>query len=191
MPMQRAEESVGLRLSNRIESLRRARGYSLDEAAEKTGLSRATLSRLERSETSPTATQLGRICTAYQVTMSGLFAEVENSPAQHVPFASQMFWSDPDHGFDRRAVLPPASGYRSEIIHGEIASGGVVSYAAAPAPGFEQYMVIESGALRFTHSGEIYDLEKGDAMRFRLTGPTRFENTGDQPVRYFVFLTKA
>ena len=186
-----SEENISQRLAGRLESLRRAHELSLDEAATASGISRATLSRLERGESSPTATQLGRICTAYHITMSGLFAEVEANPAQHVPFASQTVWSDPDAGFVRRSVLPPASGYRSEIIHGEIAAGGVISYAAAPAPGFEQYMVIESGALRFTHAGEAFDLKKGDALRFRLTGPTRFENSGAAPVRYFVILTRA
>ena len=185
------EESIGHKLAGRIESLRRAQALSLDEAAEKTCISRATLSRLERGETSPTATQLGRICTAYQITMSGLFAEVEANPAQHVPLESQSVWSDPNTGFVRRSVLPPASGYRSEIIHGEIASGGVIAYAAAPAPGFEQYMVVERGALRFNHAGESFVLNQGDALRFRLTGSTCFENAGDQPVRYLVVLTKA
>lgn len=174
-----------------MESLRRQRNLSLDEAAAASGISRATISRLERGQTSPTASQLGRICTAYQVTMSGLLAEVEANPAQHVPLESQSVWSDPETGFVRRSVLPPAAGFRSEIIEGEIAGGGVIAYAAAPASGFEQYMVIESGALNFSHAGETFILNQGDALRFRLTGPTRFENTGNQPVHYLVILTKA
>ncbi len=179
------------RLAKRLEELRQSRDWSLDEAASASGISRATLSRMERGETSPTATQLGRICTAYQITMSGLLAEVEANPANLVPFASQSVWTDELAGFVRRSVLPPAQGFRSEIIHGEIAEGRVIAYAAAPASGFEQYMAIESGKMRFTHAGEIFDLAKGDALRFRLTGPTRFENTGNIPVRYFVILTRA
>lgn len=186
-----AEDSISQRLATRMESLRRQRNLSLDEAAAASGISRATISRLERGQTSPTASQLGRICTAYQVTMSGLLAEVEANPAQHVPLESQSVWSDPETGFVRRSVLPPAAGFRSEIIKGEIAGGGVIAYAAAPASGFEQYMVIESGALNFSHAGETFILNQGDALRFRLTGPTRFENTGNQPVRYLVILTKA
>ena len=185
------EDLVSRRLATRMESLRRQRNLSLDEAAAASGISRATISRLERGQTSPTASQLGRICTAYQVTMSGLLAEVEANPAQHVPLESQSVWSDPETGFVRRSVLPPAAGFRSEIIKGEIAGGGVIAYAAAPASGFEQYMVIESGALNFSHAGETFILNQGDALRFRLTGPTRFENTGNQPVHYLVILTKA
>jgi transcriptional regulator with XRE-family HTH domain len=179
------------RLAQRLEDIRKSRDWSLDEAALESGISRATLSRMERAETSPTASQLGRICTAYRITMSGLLAEVEANPAQHVPLSNQPVWSDPQNGFVRRAVLPPVANYRSEIIHGEIKAGNVIAYAAAPAPGFEQYMVIESGALRFSHADETFELKTGDALRFRLTGPTRFENAGQEPVRYYVILTRA
>jgi transcriptional regulator with XRE-family HTH domain len=182
---------VSERLAQRLEDIRKSRGWSLDEAALQSGISRATLSRMERAATSPTASQLGHICTAYQITMSGLLAEVEANPAQHVPLSSQSVWSDPQNGFVRRAALPPAAGFRSEVIHGQISAGCVIAYAAAPAPGFEQYMLIESGTLRFTHSDETFDLKTGDALRFRLTGPTRFENTGQEPVRYYVILTRA
>jgi transcriptional regulator with XRE-family HTH domain len=179
------------RLAQRLEDLRKSRGWSLDEAALESSISRATLSRMERAETSPTASQLGRICTAYQITMSGLLAEVEANPAQRVPLSSQSVWSDPENGFVRRAALPPAAGYRSEIIHGQLKAGGVIAYDAAPAPGFEQYMMIECGALSFTHADESFNLQTGDALRFRLTGPTRFENSGHEPVRYYVVLTRA
>src|SRR5262245_13373605 len=43
------------RIAHRLARLRAERGWSLEALAERTGISRATLSRVERSELSPTA----------------------------------------------------------------------------------------------------------------------------------------
>ena len=43
------------RIAQRLKALRLARGWSLDELAGMAGVSRATLSRLENAEVSPTA----------------------------------------------------------------------------------------------------------------------------------------
>ena len=49
------------RLAARLAELRVQRGWSLDELAMATGISRASLSRIERAETSPTAALLNRL----------------------------------------------------------------------------------------------------------------------------------
>jgi transcriptional regulator with XRE-family HTH domain len=54
-------------LAERLAALRLAAGWSLDELATRSGVSRATLSRLERAETSPTATLLSRLARAHGV----------------------------------------------------------------------------------------------------------------------------
>lgn len=93
----------------RLAELRDERGWSLDDLATRTGISRSTLSRLERAEISPTAAPLGRLCTAYGRTMPRLLAEVESGgePAQLVRAADQRVWADTPSGFERRSVSPP------------------------------------------------------------------------------------
>jgi len=53
-----AGPQIERRISDRLAQLRAQRGWSLDALAERTGISRATLSRVERSELSPTAAML-------------------------------------------------------------------------------------------------------------------------------------
>ena len=55
-----ADHDIERRIAQRLARLRAERGWSLDALAERTGISRATLSRLERSELSPTAAMLGK-----------------------------------------------------------------------------------------------------------------------------------
>jgi ribosome-binding protein aMBF1 (putative translation factor) len=67
-------------LASHLAALRTDRGWSLQDLAKRTGISRSTLSRSERGEVSPTAAVLTRLATAYERPLSGLLAEVEPQP---------------------------------------------------------------------------------------------------------------
>jgi len=63
-----------------LQVLRGEQDWSLEVLAARTGISRASLSRLERGELSPTARMLGTLCAQYGWTISRLMAEAENGP---------------------------------------------------------------------------------------------------------------
>src|SRR5438093_9995578 len=111
-----ADHDIERRIAQRLARLRAERGWSLDALAERTDISRATLSRLERSELSPTAAMLGRLCTLYGWTLSRLMAEAEIKPPNLVRAAEQPEWKDPESGYRRRAVSAPAPGLRAELV---------------------------------------------------------------------------
>ena len=79
-PASAADSEIERRIAVRLGQLRTERGWSLEDVAERTGISRATLSRLERSELSPTAAMLGALCTVYGWTLSRLMADAETPP---------------------------------------------------------------------------------------------------------------
>ena len=172
------------RLAARLARLRAERGWSLDTLAERSGISRATLSRLERGETSPTASLLGRLCTAYGRTMSRLIAETEAEAPQHVRAEDQAIWVDPETGFRRRGVSPPAAGLDAEVVEGILPAGAVISYAGPPMQGLEQHVWMLGGALALTVDGTVHNLRSGDCLRFRLFGPSRFAAPGPDDAHY-------
>src|SRR5438128_9417706 len=90
-----ADHDIERRIAQQLARLRAERGWSLQALAERTGISRATLSRLERSELSPTAAILGKLCTVYGWTLSRLMAEAESPPPNLVPAVEQAVWKDP------------------------------------------------------------------------------------------------
>jgi transcriptional regulator with XRE-family HTH domain len=179
-----APTDLDTRLAARLAGLRAERGWSLDTLAERSGISRTTLSRLERGETSPTASLLGRLCTAYGRTMSRLIAETEAEPPQCVRAADQATWIDPETGFHRRSVSPPAAGFDAELVEAVLPAGAVISYAAPPVQGLEQHVWMLGGTLELTVDGTIDRLAPGDCLRFRLFGPSRFAAPGPDDARY-------
>lgn len=182
--------ALDLRLAARLATLRAERGWSLDELATRSAISRATLSRLERGETSPTAALLGRLCTAYGRAMSRLIAEAEAEPAALLRAADQPVWTDPDTGFRRRGVSPPAAGFDGELVQGDLPAGATIAYDAPSEHGMEQHLWVLDGTLHLTIDATTHVLHPGDCLRFRLLGATRFHAPGPGPARYLLALIR-
>ncbi|WP_256223821.1 helix-turn-helix domain-containing protein [Streptomyces sp. ok210] len=180
--------SVDARLAARLGELRTEHGWSLDELSRRSGVSRSTLSRLERGELSPTASQLGRLCAVYERTMSRLLTEVEAEPPQLVRAARQPVWRDEASGFVRRSVSPPHAGLRAEIIEGTLDAGAGLAYEQAPVPGLEQHIWVLEGTVEITVENTVHTVREGDCLRFRLRGPSHFHCPGPSPVRYAVMI---
>ncbi|MFK8847539.1 helix-turn-helix domain-containing protein [Streptomyces sp. Ac-502] len=173
------------RLAARLTELRTERGWSLDDLARRTEVSRSTLSRMERAEVSPTAALLSRLCAAYERPMSRLLAEVESEPPQLVRAAAQPVWRDEPSGFTRRSVSPPHPNLRGEVVEATLRPGADITYdSPPPVPGLEQHIWLLDGRLEITTGGTAHTLTPGDCLRFRLWGPTRFRSTGPDTARY-------
>jgi transcriptional regulator with XRE-family HTH domain len=179
-------DPVDVRLAERIAGLRAERGWSLDELARRSGVSRSTLSRAERGEISPTTSLLGKLCAVHGRTMSQLLGEVEAEPAQLVRAAEQTVWTDESAGFVRRSVSPPHTGMRAEVVESRLAPGADLAYDAPPVPGMEQHIWMLDGTVEITVGERTHELRPGDCLRFRLWGPTRFRCPGPDGARYAV-----
>ncbi|MBT2414392.1 helix-turn-helix domain-containing protein [Streptomyces sp. ISL-12] len=179
-----APDPVDVRLGTRLAELRAERGWSLDELAERAGVSRSTLSRAERAETSPTAALLNRLCAVHGRTMSQLLGEVEARPAPVVRAADQQVWTDRAAGFVRRSVSPPHAGLRGELVEGRLTAGADLAYDRPPVPGLEQHIWVLEGELEVTAQDTAHRLDTGDCLRLRVWGPTRFRCPGPGDARY-------
>jgi transcriptional regulator with XRE-family HTH domain len=197
--METAETTGGLapsgteiehRIAQRLARLRAERGWSLGALAERTGISRATLSRLERSELSPTAAMLGNLCSVYGWTLSRLMVDAETRPPSLVPASEQAEWTDPDSGYRRRMVSPPAPGLRGEVVEVHVPAGASVSFDASPVAGLEHHLWMIEGALTLEVEGDVFRLRAGDCLRYVLAGPTRFEATGRREARYVIAMVQ-
>src|SRR5476649_486307 len=130
--MEDEQDSHDLRLAERLAELRIGQGWSLEQLAQRTGISRATLSRIERAETSPTASVLGKLSATYGLTTSRLLMALEDNPPELIRHGQQSVWRDTDTGFERRSVSPPAHGFRAELMAGKLKAGATISYDSPP-----------------------------------------------------------
>jgi transcriptional regulator with XRE-family HTH domain len=182
------DSSIDQRIAQRLKGLRAEREWSLDELAGRSNVSRATLSRLENAEVSPTASVLGKLCAAYGLTMSRLMRMVEDDFAPLVHRSAQWVWADPEIGFRRRSVSPPARTLAGEVLECELEPGTRITYDRPPRPGLEHHLLLLEGQLILTVDGRTYDLGPGDCLRYRLFGPSAFATHEQCGARYILFM---
>ena len=174
-------------LASHLRTLREDRGLTLQELAARSGVSRATMSRIENGEVSPTAETLGRLATAFALPVSQLLAPMEQRFPALVRHADQSVWRDPEKGFSRRVVSPPSGQLELEIIECTIEPHQSISYDQPAIANHEHHLVLVAGALSLTVDGVRHELRAGDCIRYRLRGPSCFE-TGRQTARYIIAL---
>jgi transcriptional regulator with XRE-family HTH domain len=179
-------ETIDRRIAEGLRSLRAEREWSLDELARRTDVSRATLSRLENAEVSPTASVLGKLAAAYGLTISRLMHMVEDDFVPLVRRSAQPVWSDPGIGFRRRSVSPPAHTLRGELLECRLQPDTRITYDAPPRPGLEHHLLLMDGQLEITIEGRTYDLRPGDCLRYQLYGASAFTTPKRSGARYIL-----
>jgi transcriptional regulator with XRE-family HTH domain len=180
--------SIDLRIAQRLKGLRAERNWSLEELAKRSNVSRATLSRLENAEVSPTASVLGKLCAAYGMTMSRLMHMVEDDFAPVIQRNAQTVWTDPKIGFRRRSVSPPAQSLAGEALECELEPGTRITYDHSPKPGLEHYLLLIEGQLNVRIGEHSYDLQPGDCLRYQLFGASAFTTPEHSAARYILFI---
>jgi transcriptional regulator with XRE-family HTH domain len=180
------DEPSDQRLAERLKLLRQQRNLSLDALALQSGISRATLSRMENAEVSPTAQVLGKLCAAYGLTTSRLLYMVESdAPTQLTP-KQQPVWHDRKNGFCRRSISPPAPGFAAELLHCELKANTTITYDKLPHEAIEHYFYMLEGALTFSVNGQAFDLQAGDSLRVKLFGETKFVTPKSMGAKYIL-----
>ncbi len=183
-----SDTDIDRRLGERLKAARQRHGMTLDELAQRTGVSRAMISRIERGESSPTATVLVRLGSGLGLTLSALLEEgYGNGPLARR--AAQPVWRDPASGYLRRNVSPRGTGSGFEIVEVELPAGAEVRLdGAAGAPALDQQIWVLRGQLDLTVESTRHELSQGDCLQMHLRGAIVYRNPGTEPVRYAVIL---
>jgi transcriptional regulator with XRE-family HTH domain len=183
---------LNTRLAARLRSLRSTRGLSLDALAGRSGVSRSMISLIERGESSPTAAVLDRLAAGLGVTLASLFAADAQPDASPVSRrADQVTWRDPETGYLRRNLSPPAYPSPVALVEVVLPPGARVAYDTPPAPRAtptRQQIWVLDGTLELTVGDAAHRLDPGDCLAMRLDAPVVFRNSTGRDVRYVVAL---
>ena len=188
-PIMDGLSGLGTRLGDRIRGARLSQNLSLDGLAERSGVSRAMISKIERAESSPTAALLGRLCAGLGISLASLF---EKEPQRGAPLsraAEQPVWRDPATGYLRRDVAPRGTGSPVEIVDVTFPPGARVTFDRPwTSRGSDQHVWLFEGRLELTVGDTTHVLEAGDCLHMRLDRTITYHNPTDRPIRYAVVL---
>ncbi len=176
-------------LAQAVHAARLAQGLSTSALAERSGVSRAMIAKVERAEAQPTAALLGRLSAALGLTLSELVARAEHAERRLARAGDQPVWTDPESGYMRRA-LSPSSGGPLELVEVELPAGAQVSYPAETYAFIHQQLWILDGRLCFREGDVEHDLRSGDCLQLGPPAPCTFLNRTRRPCRYLVALAR-
>ena len=178
-------------MAERLRARRVELGLSLGDLAERSGVSKTMIAKVEATTSSPTAGVLGRLCGGLGISMSALMAAVETEDAMQLLAGDQPRWRDRAAGLERVAVSPrtPFSGV--EVARLRLRAGTVVDYPTPPSVAFAQHIIGVSGRVRFTVGQSDFVVGRGDCVAARIDRPTRFEVLGSGPAEYLVIVERA
>jgi len=187
--MDTIEDDINRALARRIRLEREARGWSLAEMAERSGVSKAAISKIERGETSPTATILVRIAGAFDLTLAGLLLRAEGAGSRLSRAEDQPVWQDPETGYVRRQIFMRPD-HPLEVVDVQLPPRVRVPMPASSYASIREVVLVKSGRLTLIEGEGRSDLRPGDCLGFGPPADTVFANETDEPVRYLVILAR-
>jgi transcriptional regulator with XRE-family HTH domain len=182
-------DPLTLSIATTLQASRLAQALSVSALAERSGVSRAMIGKIERGEAQPTAALLGRLSAALGMTLSELVARAEGDDRRLRRAAEAPTWTDPETGYVRRAVSP-AAGWPLELVDVTLPPGAEVSYPADSYTFVHQQIWLIEGRLRFREGDTVHDLGPGDCLQLGPPRPCAYHNPTGEPCRYLVAHTK-
>lgn len=177
-------DNGGPGVGTRVRSLREAMGLSLRELAERSGVSAASLSQIERGESSPTVALAGRIAGGLELSLSQLLRLDEDRHLVVVRAGSGRRRERSGHAVEE--LTPPLPGQRADVSLHRLEPGAHTGGEDDPPihePGSRETVVILEGEVELAVDDEAHRLSAGDSVTFDADLPHRLGNPGERPAR--------
>ena len=161
-------------VGNRIKSIRKRKGLTLQNLSEKSGMSATAISAIERNVSSPTVNTLASIGKALGESLSSLLGEtdiayvVTRSGERERP-ATQ------SRGADVQSLATGVPGQRFLPMIGILGPGATSGDGLVNHRG-DDFLFVMKGALDVESNGNTVRLEEGDSLYFRENTPYRWRN---------------
>ena len=172
----------------RLKEERRQRGWTLDELARRSGVSRAMISKIERKASTPTAVLLARLADAMGLTLSALMFEPRALGHRVTTLGEQVQRKDPVSGYTRRLVSPAAHPGDAEIVAIDLPAAARVRFAATGTVQIDGQVLLLEGRLELAFGTEALTLQPGDCARVALHLEHELHNPGRKNARYLVVI---
>ncbi|AEA63119.1 helix-turn-helix domain-containing protein [Burkholderia gladioli] len=182
-------DDIDHRIGARIRAERESRGWSLTNLAENSGVSRAMIHKIERGESSPTATSLAKLAGAFNLSMSALLALAELEDGRLLRVDDQPVWIDPQSGYVRRHVSPKSVSPLT-LVEIDLPPGAGIPMPASAYLNMRQLIWVLDGTLVFVEGGERHELQAGDCLEIGPPADCEFRNDSAANCKYAVIVLR-
>ena len=178
-----AAQSTPPNVGTFVRRQRRARGLTLEELADRSGVSKSMLSQIERDQTNPTLATVWRLCESLGVTIEAFFGQDERTDSVEVLAAhATPSIRSADGGCELRILGPLDLGGQMEWYDMRARPGAELNSQPHEIGTMEHLTVLE-GALVVESGGELRSLSAGETARYRADRLHAIRNEGEEPAQ--------
>jgi transcriptional regulator with XRE-family HTH domain len=178
-----------VRLGARLRHARESSRLSLGEVAERSGVTKSFLSRVERDETSPSVASLVGICNAVGLSMADLFQVPQTTLVRR---ADRPTLADlPKHADVVDTLITPAGERHVTVLESTVAPGGSGGSVLYTLPSECEVCFVLQGTIEVQVEGETFTLKQGDALTFGAAVPHTWRSVGSDGARILWVLAPA
>jgi len=190
-PFLKATREMNLvELAQRLKSIRLEKRLTLEAVADRTGLTRSWLSKVENFRVTPSLPALGQIARALDVPLSELVRGLDERPKLVLVRSDERQLVERDRPNSRSTYASLAfkrPGRKMDPFLVTVPAGDI-KREAMPHEG-EEFLLVISGHIDFEYDGEIHHLHSGDSLYFDGNVKHRLQNPYAKPAEVLcVFL---
>jgi transcriptional regulator with XRE-family HTH domain len=179
-------ESINEDLGRRVKKLRGDRGWSLEELASASGVSRSMLSEIERERANPTLSVTFRIARAFGMSLQDLIESADSASTIQTIRANdrtQIFRTDKQCQI--RTLSPLNLEKDVEFYELRLPAKGALR-SQPHVDGTREFLTVEEGTVTLDSGTSHEILSKGDSATYRADVPHTIINTGKRVALLFL-----
>jgi transcriptional regulator with XRE-family HTH domain len=166
----------GVRIGSKLRAARTAHGYTLDQLASATGLTKGFLSRVERDETSPSVASLITLCEVMSIDVGSLFsapdvALVRRDGAPAINLGGTGV---------QESLMTPRGQSKLQLVHSTVEPGGSGGNDLYTINCEVEVLYVLKGAVELKFSDRVQRLSAGDALTFAGGEPHTWYNASSR-----------
>ncbi|MGI5472867.1 helix-turn-helix domain-containing protein [Streptomyces sp. CA-132043] len=181
-----ATQEFVTRIGGRIRALRKQRGWSVQQLAEASGVSRRMLTQIELGQANPSLATVDRVARALDTDFAALALPADGAASAEVE--GTLVWRAPDGS--KALLLAATEEPRAELWRWTLAPGG--HYAAEPdRPGAQEIHHVLSGRLTLALAPGPQELGPGQSAVIPTDQEYAYRNEGAEPAVFVRVVTGA
>lgn len=164
-----AETAPPIDLGQRVRTLRKAQGWTLEQAAQQAGLARSTLSKIENGQMSPTYEALKKLAVGLEISVPQLFTPPSGS-AEVTPLVVTQAGEGTSHltaTYEHEILADTLTNKRMLPYRARIRARSMEEFDGWVRHDGEEFLYVLTGIIRLYAEGhEPVDMRRGDSAYY-------------------------
>ena len=183
--LQNRADSATDRLCEQVRALRRNRGWTLEQMATASGVSRSMLSQIERGQANPTFSVAYKIAGALGLSLAELIEEPEQSTIEVIRAADQAYHFRDDGDCKIRGLVPRHLEKEVEFYELSLAPDNSLD-SPAHVTDTHEFITVQSGELEVISGDSTARLSAGDSAYYAADTAHAIRNVGKADAKAFL-----